>query len=495
MEEALRKSEERYKGIIRYAASGIAVYNSVDEGKDFVFVDFNPSAEKADKISKEDVIGKKVTDVFPGVKEFGLFKVFQNVWKTGKPQHFPVSVYKDKRIQGYRENFVYKLSSGEIVAVYNDLTEQKQAEVALKKSESLYHDLVDASQDLIWQCDAEGKYTYLNSAWKEVFGYNIEEMLGRSFSDFQTPEYAESDLKEFKRLLKGNTVKGLETVHLGKSGNEINLVFNAKFVTDDNGKIAGTRGTAYDITKRKLAEEKIYEQHIFLNSIMESLTHPFYVINTHDYSIKIANTASGFNLTEKKTTCHRVTHNSDKPCQEPDHPCPMEKVKKTKKSTMIEHVHFDENGTPRNIEVHCYPIFDNEGNVIQVIEYCLDITERKQAEMTLEKSEKSLIKAQEIAHMGSWEWDIKTDKITWSDEVYRIYDIEPETKLTYDIMMERIHPDDRDWHNKNTSAWIENQEGVPYEYRVMHRDNSIRHIHGICEVVSDEFDKPVKLMG
>jgi signal transduction histidine kinase len=85
-------------------------------------------AEKAEKIKKEEVLGRLVTDVFPGVIEFGLIRVFQNVYKTGKPQHFPIKVYKDNRIKGYRENYVYKLSSGEIVAVYQDVTERKRAE-------------------------------------------------------------------------------------------------------------------------------------------------------------------------------------------------------------------------------------------------------------------------------------------------------------------------------------------------------------------------------
>ncbi|MFH1634108.1 MAG: PAS domain S-box protein, partial [Chloroflexota bacterium] len=131
------------------------------------------------------------------------------------------------------------------------------AEKAIKESDVLYRDLIETAQDLIWQCDAEGRYTYLNPAWEQVFGYKIEEMLGKRFSDFQTPEYAERVLKEFAQLLKGNTVKGLETVHLGKDGREIHLVFNAKFLVDEVGSPAGTRGTAYDITERVLTVEAL----------------------------------------------------------------------------------------------------------------------------------------------------------------------------------------------------------------------------------------------
>ncbi|MCK5539886.1 MAG: cache domain-containing protein, partial [Deltaproteobacteria bacterium] len=74
--DTLRKSEERYKGIMESTASCIAVYKPIDEGQNFIFVEFNLMAEKLDNIAKEEVIGKKVTEVFPGIADFGLFKVF-----------------------------------------------------------------------------------------------------------------------------------------------------------------------------------------------------------------------------------------------------------------------------------------------------------------------------------------------------------------------------------------------------------------------------------
>ena len=74
------------------------------------------------------VIGKKVTEVFPGIIEFGLLDVLKDVWKTGKSINHPVTIYEEERIKGWRENYVYKLPTGEIVAVYIDVTEQKRAE-------------------------------------------------------------------------------------------------------------------------------------------------------------------------------------------------------------------------------------------------------------------------------------------------------------------------------------------------------------------------------
>jgi len=158
------------------------------------------------------------------------------------------------------DRFMHKSTIGDeifIEGIAVDITEQKKAEEALKFSQALYADLVETAQDLIWQCDAQGRYTYLNPAWEDVFGYKIGEMLGKKFTDFQTVEWAYRDSLTFNQLLHGSTIKGLETVHLAKDGSEINLVFNAKYIVDNHRNVIGTRGTAFNITDRKRADEAI----------------------------------------------------------------------------------------------------------------------------------------------------------------------------------------------------------------------------------------------
>jgi len=111
-------------------SNAIAVYEVIDEGKDFIFKDFNQSAEKLADMKSEDLIAKSLLDVFPGVVDFGLFDILQRVWPTGNPEHHQISLYKDKRIVGWRENYVYKLPSGEIVAIYGDVTKRNRRVMA-----------------------------------------------------------------------------------------------------------------------------------------------------------------------------------------------------------------------------------------------------------------------------------------------------------------------------------------------------------------------------
>jgi len=127
-EQALKANKERYRGLFDNMSSGVAVFEAASKGSDFVFKDINNAAEKIESIKAEDVLDKRITEVFPGVKEFGLLDVLKRVWKTGKPECFPVTHYKDNRIAGWRENYVFKLPSGEVVAIYDDLTQTKKEE-------------------------------------------------------------------------------------------------------------------------------------------------------------------------------------------------------------------------------------------------------------------------------------------------------------------------------------------------------------------------------
>ena len=140
-------------------------------------------------------------------------------------------------------------------------------------------------------------------------------------------------------------------------------------------------------TECKRAGEKIQQQNEFLNNVLKSLTYPFYVIDANDYTIKMANLAAKLGKLSENSTCYALTHNRDKPCRGVEDVCPLQEVKKTRKPVVVEHIHYDEGGNARNAEVHGYPIFDSEGNVIQMIECSFDITERKRAEEKLQESE------------------------------------------------------------------------------------------------------------
>ncbi len=154
--------------------------------------------------------------------------------------------------------------------------------------------------------------------------------------------------------------------------------------------------------ERELAEAKIRlqkhraditiaQQRNFLFTVIDSLDHPFFVIDANDYTVELANKAvKESNTWENGITCYSLTHNRQSPCDCQQYPCPLKEVVSTGKSIIVEHTHYDKDGKGRDVEVHAYPIFDSEGNVVQIIEYCLDITERRRAEEKASKLEAEL---------------------------------------------------------------------------------------------------------
>ncbi len=253
-EKTFVKNLERFKELFNYMNRGVVVYEAKDNGRDFIIKDFNRAAEKIEKVQKENIIEKSILKVFPGVKDFGLFKVFQEVYKTGKPQHHPISLYKDQRITGWRENYVYKLPSGEIVVVYDDITERKQVEEELKNSEERLKILFDYAPDAVYISDLKGRFIDGNKAAERLIGYKKEELIGKSFLKLKLLSLADIPIaaKTLAKSIIGKPTGPDEFVLNRKDNSKITVEISTYPV-----KITGRTlvlGIARDITERKKAE-------------------------------------------------------------------------------------------------------------------------------------------------------------------------------------------------------------------------------------------------
>ncbi|MDY0116696.1 MAG: chemotaxis protein CheB [Sulfurimonadaceae bacterium] len=113
--------------------NGIVVYKAIDDGADFEIVDINTGSEKMDGLSRKDVIGKRIKDVFPNVVKTDMLDALARVYKTGIPKDIPLFFYGDKRMCVWRKNYIFKLPTGEVIAIYEDMTAYKNAEIALEK--------------------------------------------------------------------------------------------------------------------------------------------------------------------------------------------------------------------------------------------------------------------------------------------------------------------------------------------------------------------------
>ncbi|MFK5926914.1 MAG: PAS domain S-box protein, partial [Desulfuromusa sp.] len=261
-EASSKNREERFRELFENMSSGVAIYEATDNGRDFIFTNFNCSAERIEGVVRKDVIGRKVTEVFPGVEKFGLLAVFQEVWKTGEPVNHPISIYQDKRIQGWRNNYIYKLPSGEIVAIYDDITAQKQAEEALQESEENLRTTLNSIGDAVIATDINHKIVRMNPIAEQLTGWTSKQAMGKSLLhvfnivNAKTGQTAENPVD---KVLKTGKVVGLanHTVLIAKTGQELQIADSAAPIRNNDNQVTGVVLVFRDVTEEYQTREEL----------------------------------------------------------------------------------------------------------------------------------------------------------------------------------------------------------------------------------------------
>lgn len=145
----------------------------------------------------------------------------------------------------------------EFLVLYEDFTDRHHAEEALRDAERHFRELVESASDLVWQLDAQGRWTYLNAACERVYGAPDGELLGRPFTERVDPANRSSDQEAFAWVLGGHELTDHETVHLDVAGRPRHLSFAARPLRDAAGNVVGARGIARDVTERVVAREEL----------------------------------------------------------------------------------------------------------------------------------------------------------------------------------------------------------------------------------------------
>ncbi len=277
----------RYRSLVENMSSGVAVYEARNQGEDFVFLDFNKAGERIEGVKRGDLIGRNVLDVFPGIVEFGLYEVLQRVWRTGEPATHPVSFYQDDKITGWRENHVYKLPSGEIIAIYNDITENKQYEQKLVASEKKLQSILDSSGEGIFALDLTGICTLANPSCVRLLGYaDASELIGQPMHQLihhtrpdGSPYHAE-DCLACKVFETSQVVQTEQELFWRRDGKSIPVSYISHPLIL-GGQIKGTVVVFSDISERKDTERKLKNLFNRYQLILDSSIDGFLVTNTH----------------------------------------------------------------------------------------------------------------------------------------------------------------------------------------------------------------------
>ncbi len=258
-EETVRQSEKRYRSLFENMLDAFAyckiIVDENDKPIDYVHLEVNDAWGSLVGLEREDVIGKKITEVIPGIKESkpDLISIYGEVALTGKGTEFELYF---EPLGRWFSIAVYSPQKGYFVAVFDNITERKQAEEALQESEGKYRGLVTNVELGVFRSTLEpaGRFLEVNPALEEITGYSRKELLQMNVSDLYVyPQERELVLEEIASG-RGKTTK--EVYLRKKDGTEIVVSDRKVAVRDDTGKILYFDGILEDITERKQAEER-----------------------------------------------------------------------------------------------------------------------------------------------------------------------------------------------------------------------------------------------
>jgi PAS domain S-box-containing protein len=444
------ESIDFYRGIFNYTSNAIAVYETKDNGENFLFVDINRIGEEMDKVKRDGLIGKNILDCFPDVKRFGLLDLFQQVWRTGKPEHHPISLYDDNRISGWRENYIFKHPNGNIIAIYSDRTKEKEAERLIIEREELFdHVLQNISVGIVLVDNETKKIFEVNQTILNMTNFNKDDLLGEDCKILGCSNViCPADCCHF--LEKECIIKGKNRqIPVYKSVERIRLKNKILLIESFR-----------DLTNLKESEAKL--------KLIASASADFIIMLDLDFNIQYINRGLMRNPTEIiGQSLYKLAKN----------PVEVKKSFETavnlkKSQKYYAELNLDDN-TILNFENIAAPILI-EDKVVGLTVTCRDITEKEIMRKNLEKSERlyrSLVENNLFGVLVISEGEIKFA----NDYMAKIYEstIEDMMEWTMKDAFNLVHPDDR---KKMHQVYRNRMDVDNLEYRIVLPSGKIKWV-------------------
>ena len=269
--ESLKASEERHRELVEHMTSGVVVYEPTEGEADFIIRDFNAASERIEHVDRGSVVGRLVTEAFPGVEEFGLLDVLRRVARTGTAEQFPTTLYQDERVSSWRENDVYRLPSGEVVATYEDVTERVLAAQAAARAKELMERAEEIGHAGGWEYDVAGDHITWTGEVYRIHGLDPGFDAGSVTRDvdFYAPESAPLVAEAFRRVLESGEPYDLEVELDRADGVRIWVRIIGRPVVEE-GAVVRVVGNIVDITDRKRMDQALRDSEYRLRRFYEA---------------------------------------------------------------------------------------------------------------------------------------------------------------------------------------------------------------------------------
>lgn len=462
-----------------------------------LIISWNTGAEKLLGYSEEETLGKPITMVYPldqlplltdviqpQVRKKGWHDIevrFRN--KSGKeiPVHLTLAVLKN--------------SKGQIIGMTGsaiDISERKQTEEALKKSEEDFKYVFDHSPVGKSLTKTTGEIN-VNQAFCDILGYSQQELKFKKWQVITHPDDIEMTQKEIDALLSGEKkVARFTKRFIHKDGSIVWVDISSSVRYNEEGKPQYLMTSVLDITERKRAESKILESEERYRSLFMNMLNGF----AYCRMLFDQNDAQDFIYLEVNDAFEKLTDFKNVVGKKATEVIPGIREADPELFKLYGDVALT--GKPKTFEIyikslrewHSVTLYSpRKGYFISIFEV---ITERKQAEIALQVSQRGLEEAQNLAGIGSWEYDIAADKTIWSKKMFDLFGRDPALgEPSWQEHRPYIHPDD--WETLDSA--VKSGKGYNIEFRLLHPACGVRWSHTIALTESDENGKVVKLKG
>jgi len=501
-ETALRKSESWVNAIMDNLIDAIITINPLG-----IIQSFNPGAEKIFQYQKEEIIGKNIKILMPEPFQSNHDQYFKNYRNTGVAKIIGIG----REVVGEKKDgsiFPIDLAISQMkienqvffTGIVRDISDRKQAEAKLKSSELRWQFALEGSQDGIWDWNLISDKVYRSPGWIKMLGHTIDEISDSPAEwDFRIhPDDEKAVLYLSDKHLAGET-DYFSTEHRlkCKDGSYKWILSRGKIVEwTEKGDPARFIGTHTDISERRNREEK-------LRRFQKAIDEGGYAIYITDAEGKIeyVNPAftkiTGYIESEVLGVNPRILK-SDQMDDEYYH-----RLWNTIRNGKIwdeEIINQKKDGTRYHAHQTIAPITDDQGTIEGFVAIQIDITKIKHIEATLRENEALLRKAQEMAHLGSWKWDIQTDNLHISREIKRIYDIRDlEEAITLkQLTEEMVYAEDQPLVSKKVKKFRSNLSKLDnMTFRIQRQNGEIRWITATSPEVQnvDENGDPAVMVG
>jgi two-component system sensor histidine kinase UhpB len=267
-EEALIESETRFRELFENMSSGVAVNEAIDNGNDFIIRDYNSAGISIEKAERHQFIGQKCSDIFRRQNSIGLIDIYRKVWRTGEPEHLLVTLMEGDVVVSWRDMSIYKLPSGEIVAIFDDITERRNSEDALEKSEAKFRTLVETAPDGIILFDPAGKIIQYNEAFSGMFGYSSNELDNMEFPVIFPRQEGKKEFVELSDIInEKRNVLAREFSAVKKDKQRVPVEVSLSALRDERGNLQAFIAIVRDISVRKKYELELRSSREQLRSL------------------------------------------------------------------------------------------------------------------------------------------------------------------------------------------------------------------------------------